>query len=107
MWQSTNVEEVDRRVQEFEQGTHHFLRHPSILLVGTKIKLIRASNKELDKIWRKGNIAFINFDYPKRQNALSYNFTNKCLANICWEKRVIFPLKQNPNRATRQIILNK
>jgi len=25
----------------------------------------------------------------------------------CWEKRVIFPLKQNPNRATRQIILNK
>jgi len=25
----------------------------------------------------------------------------------CWEKRVIFPLKQNPNRVTRQIILNK
>jgi len=25
----------------------------------------------------------------------------------CWKKRVIFPLKQNPNKATRQIILNK
>jgi len=25
----------------------------------------------------------------------------------CWEKWVIFPLKQNPNKATRQIILNK
>jgi len=34
-------------------------------------------------------------------------FYDKEISHKCWEKRVIFPLKQNPNRATRQIILNK
>jgi len=62
--------------------------HPSLLL--------------LDLSFQTQNIIFNitnNFKQPKGEPL--------ALDTTCWEKRVIFPLKQNPNKATRQIILNK
>jgi len=55
-------------------------------------------------------------DLPLQTQNIIFNITNNfkqpkgepsALDTTCWKKRVIFPLKQNPNRATQQIILNK
>jgi len=55
-------------------------------------------------------------DFPLQTQNIIFNITNNfkqlkgepsALDTTCREKRVISPLKQNPNRATRQIILNK
>jgi len=55
-------------------------------------------------------------DLPLQTQNIIFNITNNfkqpngepsALDTTCWEKRVIFSLKQNPNRVTRQIILNK
>ena len=46
-----------------------------------------------------------NIDYSEKREREREMHKNDTMG--CWEKRVIFPLKQNPNRATRKIILNK
>jgi len=53
---------------------------------------------------------------PLQTQNIVFNITNNfkqpkgepsALDTTCWKKRVTSPLKQNPNRATQQIILNK
>jgi len=53
---------------------------------------------------------------PLQTQNIVFNITNNfkqpkgepsALDTTCWKKQVIFPLKQNTNRATRKIILNK
>ena len=57
--------------------------------------MIRSDSK-IDEDW-EGKIKREGRDLEREKNK----------RGTCWKKRVIFPLKQNPNRATQQIILNK
>ena len=55
------------------------------------------------------SFTFMNNMIIRRKKAIFCNCKkNKGkIVSICWEKWIIFSLKQNPNRATREIILNK
>ena len=44
---------------------------------------------------------FIDMKDIKQRETLPYRHIN----GLCWENRIIFPLKQNTNRVIRQIIL--
>jgi len=65
-------------------------------------------------LWIHSSLLLLDLSL-QTQNIL-FNITNNfkqsngepsTLDTTCWEKRIISPLKQNTNRATQQIILNK